>query len=236
MATPPSTVFSSPIVTVLVGPGKAPYSVHKDVLVQASPFFADRLAQGTANNSTTNEVTFPDPDVTREPFISFIYWAYYGTIDPRQLNVFGSVWLKHSWLLAYKLRMPQWQNRIIDALIDTCWKKRRVEISELAWLVNHVPRHSNLFRLALDQFAYDISDKGVKYDDKELKRLFDTSSFSICDILRTIAGIAKSEEPIADRKRYYEPEKAEKVEEKKKRKTEDTQPSEGTTIKRPKSD
>lgn len=222
--------------TVLFKPANSKITIHKDILVKASPYFAELLAQGT-NGAQTYEVNFPNW-FSNETVTGFVHWAYYGAIDPRHLSAFLSIYLKDSWLLAHKLRMLQWQNRLIDALIDTCWKNRRVEIDELTWLIRNVPKDSKLFKLAWDQFAYDISDRGVKYDDGELKRLFDFTSLSICDILHTVASIAKREEPIADRTRYYETENIENADadETQERKRGRSMSLGGTTSERPKSD
>lgn len=207
---PSSSVFSSPIVAVLFEPGDSrKFTIHRDVLIKASPCFAELLARGT-NKSQTYEVTTPIY-LLDEVATGFVHWAYRGAIDPNLAQGDDSYHLARSWQLAEHLRMTQYQNRIVDALIDTCWKGQCFKMSELLVMVSFAPKDSGLSRLVWDQLAYDIADKGVRHDDKDLKLLFafvsgSIYSPSINDILHTIANVAKCEDPMADRTRSYETE------------------------------
>ncbi len=127
LTNPCSSFGQSSIVSILVGQDKSKFSVHKDVLVKASPFFAKCLASNM-REATTGVIELPEDDCAT--FGAFVHYMYKDEILTSCSGYdFASLSIK-SWVLAEKFCMPRWQNLLIDALAQY-WEQEVVQHEEV---------------------------------------------------------------------------------------------------------
>ncbi|EXJ94638.1 hypothetical protein A1O1_03034 [Capronia coronata CBS 617.96] len=158
-----STSFAiSPIITILVGRKKCKYTAHKILLQLRSPFFARCLAVGM-KEALTSMVELPEDHV--QAFDLFITWIYHGKVrsiekekdDDTKHGSKQLLPLVQAWVLADKFDMEVWQNKVIDALAKW-WNEVPVYPATINWVVSNVDEASMLFKMVMDQFAWDLSD------------------------------------------------------------------------------
>ncbi|KIW10937.1 hypothetical protein PV08_10236 [Exophiala spinifera] len=198
----------SPIVTMIVGPGKVEYTAHKAKLIEASLFFLRCFGVGM-KEARTNKITLPEDDAV--VFGHFIDWVYYSKTR-RVVNTVQSIReLLKAWLLADKFCMPRWQNSIIESLADF-WIEFNVAPSAVMWVAEHVPTHSPLFAFVVEQFSWDLarcdSPDELGEDLSRMDDLLANSTFS-SRILWTSMAVAKEKyggnEPTQAVQEYYVP-------------------------------
>src|SRR3954465_9503724 len=107
---PPSLNFaSSKLITVFVGPSKASYTLHKNLLCTHSPFF-ERCLNNSFLERQKHQVELPED--LPEVFEHFITWIYReDVVEPTdqpslQLAI-------HTYVFADKLCMPAFKNRVM---------------------------------------------------------------------------------------------------------------------------
>jgi hypothetical protein len=72
----------------------------------------------------------------------------------------------HAWLAADKFCMPEFQNALIDVIM-AYWTKWCIPPREFAWVLDNVDKNSQLYRLARDTLAWDISADPQHYQPDE---------------------------------------------------------------------
>ncbi|KAK4938665.1 hypothetical protein LTR10_020933 [Elasticomyces elasticus] len=202
----PQSFAHSLIVTFIVGPEKYAYTAHKAVVINKCPFVAKCLAVGMIE-STTHTINLPEDSPAA--FDHFISWIYHGeVIEIEQDNTDKLLTVLKAWVLADKLCMPAWQNRLIDSAM-TYLTKHVIEPSIVSWGTDHLSNESLLFDLIMDQFAWDVARTGSKYTDVELELLVAKPEFATVRLLRQSnlmkvdrAEESRATEPARDRGRY----------------------------------
>lgn len=108
------------MVTVYVGKDKIKYTIHKKLLVDASPIFAKKLADGTKAGQA-NELKLSDtfPKV----FDLFVTWIYRREVPEivvdRDNDEDGSPQVRPTlgaWIMADDFEMPEWKDKVDEAL------------------------------------------------------------------------------------------------------------------------
>ncbi|KAI9681751.1 MAG: hypothetical protein M1829_000496 [Trizodia sp. TS-e1964] len=143
-ATAPESKYAfNETVTILVGPERCKFLVHKDVLVRKSPYFKAAF-DGAFKEADSGTLSLPEDDV--ETFRRFISYIYSGLILSDNLYKYAYL---HStpnillefvrlYILADKFQMPRMKNEVIDAIREVHLESVNLEI------------HVEAFRLAYE--------------------------------------------------------------------------------------
>ena len=148
------------------------------------------LAPGT-KESISNVVQLPEEDPHAINY--FVDYIYNDKVDfscepdaaPPAMMVYA---------LAEKLKMPEWQNRVIDSLVE-CWKEHFLLPNEVSWVLDKVSDASPLLQLMLDQFSYEAAhrydatlhewtEKELQAYKKDLDALCAKKGFSATQLLQ----------------------------------------------------
>lgn len=157
---PPSLGFaSSKVITILVGPSKVSYSLHKDLLCAHSPFFENCLRSNFLEKQK-DQVELPEDSA--EVFEHFINWIYReDAIKPTDQS---SLELAiHTYVFADKLCMPAFKNRLMTR-IRGYYRDTAVHLDTLLlWNAMDVPEKLPLGQFLYDQVGYDMMRHPRKY-------------------------------------------------------------------------
>ena len=134
----PSLNFaSSKVITILVGPSKASYTLHKDLLCAHSPFFERCLSSGFLERQK-DQVELPED--SPEVFEHLIDWVYRrDVVEPTdqpslQLAI-------HTYVFADKLCMPAFKNDVVTK-IRAYHEKTSIHLESLVlWRSLEVPEN-----------------------------------------------------------------------------------------------
>jgi hypothetical protein len=157
---PPLFKFaSSKVITILVGPSKTSYSLHKDLLCAHSPFFENCLRSNFLERQK-DRVELPED--SPEAFEHFINWIYREDVikptDQASLEV-----AIHTYVFADKLCMPAFKNRLMT-IIRAYHEATAVHLNSLVlWRTLDVPETLPLGQFLHDQVGYDMSRHPRKY-------------------------------------------------------------------------
>ncbi|KAJ9499237.1 hypothetical protein LTR96_004166 [Exophiala xenobiotica] len=157
----PPSFATSDIVRVIVGKKRTVFKLHRDVLMEKSPFFRKCLTSGMIEQQT-NEVSLPEDSSRAFEFI--VRWMYSTSIlgarkDWEECEIYL---IMGAWVLADKYCMPDLQNALIDEL-GFYWSKEYMNPDHLSWVADHANNESPLYRMALDQMAHDLKDGFGRY-------------------------------------------------------------------------
>jgi hypothetical protein len=149
----PSLNFkSSKIVTILVGPSKASYTFHKDLLCAHSPFF-EKCLSSSLLDGRKDRIELPED--LPEVFENFIDWTYReDLVEPTdqpslQLAI-------HTYVFADKLRMPAFKNCVVTK-IRVYHERASIHLdSLLLWRTLGLPDNLPLGQFLYDQAGFDI--------------------------------------------------------------------------------
>ena len=202
-----SSFGQSSIVTILVGQDKSKFSVHKDILVKACPFFAKCLASNM-REATTGVIELPEDDsATFAAFVNYIYKVEILTCRSGYDAV--SLAIK-SWVLAEKFFMPRWQNRLIDGMARY-WRKRMIHHEHLLLTTEITSDDHKLRHMVYAQFTWDVVNSEHSLDDQTLEDLSADSEVSKW-LLRAMSSHAQGHsierQPATTPEKYYESEPA----------------------------
>jgi hypothetical protein len=107
-----------------------------------------------AENSN-NTVTFPEDHPVA--FCLFFLWIYQFRVPPTSPEEgFGLISFMKAWLLADKLCMPHWQNRINDRIMGR-FLKSRICVNSFLWLLENGRPSCMLFKLCWDHFVWELA-------------------------------------------------------------------------------
>lgn len=151
---------ASDIVSVIVGKKRTVFKFHSHILMKKSPFFQKCLTSGMIEQQT-NEVILPE-DSSRafEIVAAGVYSRGRNTAKAVLSGDDSDVRLvMRAWVLADKYCMPNLQNGLIDEL-GSFWKRHYVHPSYLSWVADHTDDKSPLYRLVMDQMAYELKNGG----------------------------------------------------------------------------
>ena len=157
---PPSLNFaSSKVVTILVGPAKTPFTIHKDLLCAHSPFF-EKCLKSSFLERQRDEVELPED--SPEVFEHFVNWIYREDVfEPTdETSVDLAI---HTYVFADKLCMPALKNRLMTK-IRVYYRSNAVLLDSIAlWRSLEVPETLPLGQFLHDQVGYDMVRHPRKY-------------------------------------------------------------------------
>ena len=150
---------SSKIITILVGPSKASYTFHKDLLCAHSPFFEKCLSSSFVEGRK-ERVELPED--SPEVFENFIDWTYREDIveptDQPSLQL-----AIHTYAFADKLRMPAFKNCVMTK-IRAYHERASIHLdSLLLWRALELPENLPLGQFLFDQVGFDMLRHPRKY-------------------------------------------------------------------------
>ncbi|KAI1610601.1 hypothetical protein EDD36DRAFT_329602 [Exophiala viscosa] len=145
---------ASPVITVIVGPEKKIYKLHRKLLVEKSPFF-DNCLNSRMKESFTNEVVLPEDSYRGFELVAD--WIYsekvpYIEISGDQDDTTPG---RYAYVLADKFCMPELQNALIDRLADY-WTRQHIYAGTITEMADLVDEDGALYRLMIDELAHDI--------------------------------------------------------------------------------
>ncbi|EXJ73390.1 uncharacterized protein A1O5_03150 [Cladophialophora psammophila CBS 110553] len=154
---------ASPIITISVGQEKATYRIHKDVLVVNSTFFAKMFVSGMIE-AQTNEVYFPED--CPEVFEQFASWIYRPLEETRPYEYDDSIRTLKCWAFADKFGIPLWQDQLMKNIMEY-WSNYRLSFHDISWVLNNVSNMTALYKLAVDQFAWELEIAPGRLEEAE---------------------------------------------------------------------
>ncbi|KAK7892749.1 hypothetical protein LTR67_006986 [Exophiala xenobiotica] len=159
----PTSFATSEIVNVLVGKKRSVFKLHRHVLMEKSPFFQKCLTSGMVEQQT-NEVNLPE-DSSRA-FEYVVRWVYSTSIIGAEAGRerYDIITRMRAWMLADKYCMPDLQNALINEL-GLYWSTNWMDPELLSWVADHADCESPLYRLTLDEMAYDLQLHSKLYPD-----------------------------------------------------------------------
>ncbi|KAJ9603699.1 hypothetical protein H2200_011885 [Cladophialophora chaetospira] len=198
---------TSPIVTLIVGPTRKKYSVHKDLLVKFSTFFAKCLSAGMAEQER-NQVELPEDTCQQfDVIVEFMYSM------PIKLEILarsvededGANSLIQLYLTADKYGITKFQDCIADYLRER-YTGSFVDPAHLELLMERLGAKSHICKLLGDVLRVDLLERphayrpshpdihGVEIDREEarkreaaLKKALSNEAVSV-DIVRLLAS------------------------------------------------
>ena len=148
------------IVTITVGPGAYPFSVHKEILSAVSPFFAAALNPSYGfKESTTSACNLPEARV--EDFKYFVQWLYTQNLDHEDLSGPHPAFyhLIHLYILADQLGVSLLKNMIIETIAQVSDQTNACPAPADTRLLNaRTAATSKLRTLVLDLFVWKTTD------------------------------------------------------------------------------
>ncbi|KEF53724.1 uncharacterized protein A1O9_10125 [Exophiala aquamarina CBS 119918] len=146
-----SSFAATKIITILVGPEKVEYFLHKDILIQYSPFFAKCLATNM-KEALSNVVEMPEILTAQLTWLAM--YLYKNALPEQDINK-APYDVYEAWALADRLCMPRFQDMLMDRLMDYS-RRKVIPMPYFAWVIEH---HNHLdtlsFRFVRDQVLYE---------------------------------------------------------------------------------
>ena len=165
--TPTRNLFKT-IVTILVGPERQAFQVHKEILCQASPFFAAAF-DSDYNFSEASSRSVDFPDVRAMDFEFFVQWLYRHDLAHEELDVPKAAYFRliRLYILADILRIEALRNDVVDMMIKMSEKWNSVPTPDDTILLHEQVREKTPMRkLVVDLFIYKKTDQLVeKHED-----------------------------------------------------------------------
>lgn len=157
------------MITVLVGEKRTPYLLHKDLLMDSSPYFATRLKDCWDGK----QVEIEQINVSTRAFEVIIDWMYSGVVPDYATQVSDNLSsfadrLPEMYRAADVLMMTKLQNRLVDANLassrqkPSSWSFLGVANAHL-WEITHTP----LYQLILKSRTKRLVDEPRESDEFE---------------------------------------------------------------------
>lgn len=166
--TPTRNLFKT-VVTIHVGPERHAFQVHKEILCQASPFFAAAF-DSDYNFSEASSGSLAFPEVRAIDFEFFVQWLYRHDLAHEELDVPKAAYFRliRLYILADLLRIEALRNDVIDMMIMMSEKWNSVPTPDDTMLLHDQVRDkTGLRKLVVDLFIYKKTDQLVeKHEDQ----------------------------------------------------------------------
>ncbi|KAG9593358.1 hypothetical protein KCU77_g6473, partial [Aureobasidium melanogenum] len=152
----PSKKLLKETVSLLVGPNKEKYNLHKDLLCFYSGFFRAAF-EGSFKEADEGKIELPD--VKAEIFEVFQVWLYSHSLrdadnykdSSRRPQLLPCRTLAHLWVFGDKYQIPLLQNDSIDALLAKLEEENQADVA-----VVHIAYQSTMQGSPLRRFAIDL--------------------------------------------------------------------------------
>lgn len=157
------------MITILVGPDKRSFGIHKALLVDASDYFA-KATTGDWSEARTKVHTFEDVNV--QVFEVFVRWLYTATIELIDAGDVDQI-LVLAWVLGDRLQARHFKNVVINALCED-WRAYRlypVTLNAAAMAYELSPENSKIRLLACHKFSNHTDNKWEDNDVDGLEAL-----------------------------------------------------------------
>ena len=116
--------FTDDVVTVLVGPEKTPYKIHKGILTNSATFFAAAFQEDGFKEGLTHKMELLDVD--SGAFYRFVLYCYTGIItNDEEEEPDDELELMYLWIFGDFLGLPKLQDmvmRLLCLLKDKKWR------------------------------------------------------------------------------------------------------------------
>ena len=138
--------------TLLVGPDKVAFTVHKDLVCAASRYFNSMLNRDDGEHQT--ELLPLEKRI--EVFDDFVHWLYHDVENESQPYLTGSTQIRHYldlYVFADRYEVLELKNEILDQLVTTPeigGTTRLFSETEAYWIYRRLPRGSGLRKLLAD--------------------------------------------------------------------------------------
>ena len=153
--------------------------MYKDKLITV-PFFEKCLSIGM-KESKTDVIELPEENIG--DFNLFIDWIYAERVEVINGDAaFGDA--LDAWLTAQKYSMAEWQNELVDAM-HTYFRNYHLQLALAVWVVDQCEKDSLLYKLVLDQFAYELATNFDYYERRkeEVNVLVEKAGISATDMV-----------------------------------------------------
>ncbi|KAG9558853.1 hypothetical protein KCU71_g3793, partial [Aureobasidium melanogenum] len=160
----PSSKLYKETVSILVGPNKEKYVLHKGLLCFYSDFFRAAF-EGAFKEAHENKIELPDVFV--DVFEAFQVWLYSRSLrDPKdpgdsstrpQFLLHGT--LAYLWVFGDKYQIPLLQNDSVDAMLEKMDEEKLFATIVVNVAYQSTMRGSALRRLAIDTCVFEMRHK-----------------------------------------------------------------------------
>ncbi|KAK4692431.1 hypothetical protein P7C71_g4776, partial [Lecanoromycetidae sp. Uapishka_2] len=199
--------FGAATVSVLVGLEQQVFTIHKNLLCEASSYFRAALS-GNFREAKDQKITMEEEDVTT--FKHFQYWLYTRNLLMSQETKNDIDWnvLTGLFILGEVRGIPHLQNAAIDGIIAKRATSDWTPLDQIRRIYDNTPENSPIRRLFVDIFCnrahFDddtwFGDQSFELYNKEF--LFDLSK-AFCRLKRNLSTKITNFEAEAVRSDYY---------------------------------
>jgi hypothetical protein len=164
------------LVTILVGPTKKPYTIHKDLLCFYSDYFRAAF-QGSFKEATERKIELAG--ITTDIFEHFQVWLY-----TRRLDTLGGHFptIVKLWVFGDQHQIPLLQNCVIDALFEMRIKENNFDSSAVPLVYDNTLPGSPL-RKAIAEMGTSLA---LQEGPKSHLNTQDWSAESLIDLVRAV--------------------------------------------------
>lgn len=152
--------FDPPVVTVVVGPDKTQFAVHKQALeqTQAGQFFSRAFSNGFRESHDGKlELPADDPDAFNH-FVQWLYNSCTGAVHAGLIEGCDNPQALRLYIFAHKYLIPELQDLIVFVMFDRVllckWRKAGIDGGTLTQFLASVPE-SQMHRLLSRWFIID---------------------------------------------------------------------------------
>ena len=196
-----TSLITSAIVTLYVGPKRKQYSAHKDLLCRIVPWFSKPLLSNASEESKANEIYLPDRDPAA--FDLFVLWLYRGKdgLSEPTVSIGGHINL---YILAEEWCLTTLQNSLIDVLAD--WFKVN-QVAGMAAIAEFVTSYGTIahlkrLRLFITQQTINLMTSPLAHGQSFSKICSSHNNLAVdiacqyCEILEGVGGVWKTRSKI----------------------------------------
>lgn len=141
------------MITLLVGPSKEIFTVHKHLICDKSPFF-DAACNGGFLESAENMVHLPeDQPVIVELFLDWLYTGEFASPEAESANLISWHNTAALYIFADKIQIQDLRNAVIDVWVKYAEHSRGNPMREAAYVYSNTPPGAPLRRLLVEMVA-----------------------------------------------------------------------------------
>lgn len=175
-------------------PGKdeTAFTIHKDVMTEASSHFKRLLTPGT-RESHKRQVKLPEADPKLfEHLLKYLYAMASNDIflchrdDITESYPGSTIDNLKAWLLAAELGIPCYQNYLIRELAEECGE-RNIQAQEVEFAINSVGEKEMPYAFIMDQLAMDLIKRRYSGDLDKMTELLAPGFSTISKVLLAVA-------------------------------------------------
>lgn len=141
------------MITLVVGPSKEIFTVHKTLICNKSPFF-DAACNGGFIESVEDIIHLPeDQPAVVELLLDWVYTGEFANPETESANLISWHNTAALYILADKMQMQDLSNAVIDLWVKNAENTRGNPMCEAAYVYNNTPPEAPLRRLLVEMVA-----------------------------------------------------------------------------------